>query len=290
MARRKRLPPRAPPESRNAKQTKAKSKYTLSVGLTVTAVLAFASILTALVVGRHVGGHAATQNRVDRTISALFAGIPQEGATLGKRTAPATMEVFIDLEDPTSRWWFREDLPAIIDAYVRTGALKLRYHAFKRNTYWPAVFVEQQTAALAAGAQDKLWNYIGTFFYEQGRELTRYVTESYLESIARQTPGLNLPRWHTDRHSGRSEEQTTTEDQVARTIGLHVTPAFRIGKTNGHMHIFTGRTTVQYPEQKHPIALIEASDIANAIQLLNHGKQIPPANQTRPEILSQRLE
>ncbi len=49
------------------------------------------------------------------------------------------MEVFIDLKDPTCRWWFREDLPAIIDAYVRTGALKLR------NTYWPAVFTRQQT-------------------------------------------------------------------------------------------------------------------------------------------------
>ncbi len=290
MARRKRVPPRAPHESPNAKQTKATPKYRLSVAFTVIAVLAFASILAALVVSRHVGGQAATQNRVNRTVGALFAGIPQEGAILGKRTAPVTMEVFIDLEDPTCRWWFREDLPAIIDAYVRTGTLKLRYHAFKRNTYWPAVFVEQQTAALAAGAQNKLWNYIDTFFYEQGKELTRYVTESYLESIARQTPGLNLLRWNIDRHTGRREEQTTTEDQIARTIGLHVTPAFRIGKTNGHMHIFTGRTMVRYPEQKHPIALIEASDIANAITLLDHGKQLPPASQTRPKILSQRLE
>src|SRR4029077_13700602 len=179
--------------------------------------------------------------------STQLAGIPQEGTTLGRRTAPVTMEVFIDLEDPTSRWWFREDLPAIIDAYVRAGALKLRYHAFKRNTYWPAAFVHQQTAALAAGAQDKLWNYIDTFFYEKGKQLTHYVTESYLDGIARQTPGLNLTRWHTDRHTGRREEQTTTEDQSARTIGLHVTPAFRIGKSGGRMSTFTGRTTIRYP-------------------------------------------
>jgi protein-disulfide isomerase len=257
-------------------------------------------ISAALVVGGHAGGPAtvgdrsgnqtATQNQIDRTISALLAGIPQEGVTLGKRTAPVTMEVFIDLEDPTSRWWFREDLPAIIDAYVRTGALKLRYHAFKRNTYWPAVFVRQQTAALAADAQDKLWNYIDTFFYEQGKELTHYVTESYLESIARQTPGLNLARWDTDSHTGRREEQTTADDQVARAIGLHVTPAFRIGKTGERMTIFTGRTTIRYPEQTHPIALIEAPDIANAIKLLDHGEPIPLASQTSPKILHQRLE
>jgi protein-disulfide isomerase len=290
MARRKRVPRRASHESQNAKQTKAGAKKVPSAGLAVAVVLAFAVISTALITGCDTGSQAATQTQIDRAVGALFAGIPQEGTTLGKRMAPVTMEVFIDLEDPTCRWWFREDLPAIVSAYVRTGALKLRYHAFKRNTYWPEVFVKQQTAALAAGAQNKLWNYIDTFLYEQGRELTHYVTESYLESTARQTPGLNLARWHTARHTDRREEQTTTEDQLARSIGLHVTPAFRIGKTGGRMHAFSGRITVRYPEQKHPIALIEAPDIANAIKLLNHGKQIPSANKTSPRILRRRLE
>ena len=279
-----------PHESQNAKRTRVRPKNALSRGLGATAVLAVAVISAALVVDHHASAQTATQTRIDRTVGVLFAGIHQEGVTLGERTAPVTMEVFIDLEDPTSRWWFRENLPAIIDGYVRTGALKLRYHAFKRNTYWPAVFVQQQTAALAAGAQDKLWNYIDTFLYEQGKELTHYVTESYLESIARQTPGLNLARWHADRHTGRREEQTTTEDQVASTIGLHVTPAFRIGKTGGHMTIFTGRTMIQYPEQKHPIPLIEAPDIADAVELLDHGEQIPSGNRASPQILYRRLE
>lgn len=252
----------------------------------LTIVVAFG----VLILTRHASSQAALEHSIDHKVSAQLTGIPQEGTILGRRTAPVTMEVFIDLEDPTSRWWFREGLPAIIDTYVRTGALKLRYHAFKRNTYWPAVFVKQQTAALAAGAQNKLWNYIDTFFYEQGRELTHYVTESYLEGIARQTPGLNLARWYTDRHTGRREEQTTTEDQIALAIGLYVTPAFRIGKTGGRMSILTGRTTIQYPEQKHPIALIEAPDIANAIKLLDRGEQIPLASQANPKILRQRLE
>ncbi len=256
----------------------------------IVALLTIVVAFGVLVLTRHASSQAALERGIDHKVSAQLTGIPQEGTTLGRRTAPVTMEVFIDLEDPTSRWWFREDLPAIIDTYVRTGALKLRYHAFKRNTYWPAAFVNQQTAALAAGAQDKLWSYIDTFFYEQGKELTRYVTESYLEGIARQIPGLNLTRWHTDRHTGRREEQTTTEDQSARTIGLHVTPAFRIGKTDARMSILTGRTVIRYPEQKHPIALIEAPDIANAIKLLDHSKQFPLASQAHPKILRQRLE
>jgi hypothetical protein len=256
----------------------------------IVALLTIVAAFGVLVLTRHTSSQAALERSVDHKVSTQLSGIPQAGATLGRRTAPVTMEVFIDLEDPTSRWWFREDLPAIIDYFVRSGTLKLRYHAFKRNTYWPAIFVKQQTAALAAGAQDRLWNYIDTFLYEQGKELTHYVTESYLEGIARQTPGLNLARWHTDRHTGRREEQTTTEDQSARSIGLYVTPAFRIGKTGGHMSDLTGRTTIQYPEQKHPIALIEAVDIASAIKLLDRGKRIPFANQASPKILHRRLE
>lgn len=256
----------------------------------IIALLAIVVVLGVLVLTRHSSSQAALEREVDRKVSAQLSGIPQEGATLGRRTAPVTMEVFIDLEDPTSRWWFREDLPAIIDAYVRTGALQLRYRAFKRNTYWPAVFVKQQTAALAAGAQDRLWDYIETFFYEQGPELTHYVTDGYLQRIARQTRGLNLAHWHTDRHTGRREEQTTAEDQVARAIGLYVTPAFRIGKTGGHMSVFTGRTNIQYPEQKHPIALIEAPDVANAIRHLDRGEQIPHVSQANPKILRRRLE
>jgi protein-disulfide isomerase len=258
--------------------------------MAIAALLAIVVAFGVFVLTRHASSQAALERNIDHKVSAQLTGIPQAGATLGRRTAPVTMEVFIDLEDPTSRWWFREDLPAIIDAYVRTGALKLRYHAFKRNTYWPTIFVKQQTAALAAGAQDKLWNYIDTFFYEQGQELTHYVNESYLDGIARQTPGLDLARWHTDRHTGRREEQTTTEDQSARAIGLYVTPAFRIGKTGGHMSVFTGRTNIRYPEQKHPIALIEATDIDSAIQLLDHGEQIPPTSQASPKILRRRLE
>lgn len=259
-------------------------------GVGVAALLTIVVASSVFLLTRNAGSQAAVEHEVDRKVSSQLSGIPQEGATLGRRTAPVTMEVFIDLEDPTSRWWFREDLPAIIDSYVRTGALRLRYRAYKRNTYWPAVFVKQQTAALAAGAQDRLWDYIETFFYEQGPELTRYVTEGYLQRIARQTPGLNLARWHADRHTGRREEQTTSEDQLARTIGLYVTPAFRIGKTGGHMSVFTGRTNIRYPEQKHPIALIEPFDVASVIELLGHGQQIPLASQAHPKILRQRLE
>jgi hypothetical protein len=258
-------------------------------------------ILAALIAGTAVfalRGHgssraaalSARNDRVDRTVSQLLGGIPQEGRYLGRPTALFTMEVFLDLEDPTSRWWFRERLPAIIDRYVRTGVLRLEYHAFKRNTYWPTVFVNQQTAALAAGAQNKLWSFIDTFFYEQQTELTHYVTESYLQGIAQQIPSLNLARWHAGRHTGRREEQTVSENQAALTLGLHVTPAFRIAKAGQPMRILTGRHMIRYAEQHHPIALLQTTDIASAIKRLEHGQPPSPSHSLHPAILSYRLD
>jgi Thioredoxin len=292
MGQRKKTPPRvaAKPEVARTRRTARWSRRRIRWPAGITGVLLAAAIPAALTMVDRTSSSAAVDRRIDREVGALLAGIPQNGSTLGSRTAPVTMEVFVDLEDPTSRWWFREDLPEIVEAYVRTGALKLSYHAFKRNTYWPAVFIKQQAAALAAGAQNKLWNFIYTFLYEQGSELTHYVSESFLRSIASQVPGMNLTRWQADRLTGRRQEQITAEDQAAKAFGLYVTPAFRIGKSSGPMSIFTGRRMVQYSEQHHPIALIEASDVVNAIELLAHDHSLPPTRRVSPEILTTRLE
>jgi protein-disulfide isomerase len=232
-------------------------------------------LILAAIVGTAVGfllrpgsSQAASEHRIDREVTKLLTGIPQHQSTLGRPTAPVTLQVFIDLKDPDSRSWFLTDLPAIIHDYVRTGTLKLEYRAYKTNTHSPQEFVKDQTAALAAGAQNKLWNFIYTFFHEQGSEFVTYATENYIHNIARQVPGLSLAQWQTDRHTGRREEQTTAEDQTARTLRLHVTPSFRIGLTGGPLHNYAGHSVIKYGEQ-HPIALPEASDIAQAINELD---------------------
>jgi hypothetical protein len=224
--------------------------------------------VAALAVWGHTGGGRADARRDDDVVGTLLAAIPQEGITLGKRTAPVTLEIFADLKDPDCRFWFKHYLPAILRDDVRAGVMKIEYHAYKTNTYYPAEFVREHTAALAAGAQDKLWNFVYIFYREQGNELASYATEGFLESVASQVPGLNLALWHADRHSGRREERTTAEDHTANAIGLHVTPSFRIGRTGGAMKDFSGRTIIQFAGQRHPIALITAGDIAKAIRAL----------------------
>ena len=255
---------REPENPQATKPTASPSRRALSVRIAITGVLAATTILGTLALLSHTSSRAEHETRTDHEVSALLAGIPQERSTLGRRTAPITLEVFADLKDPDCRYWFVKYLPAILRENVRTGALKLEYHSFKTNTYYPGEFVKQQTAALAAAAQNKLWNFIDIFYREQGAEFASYVTESYLSNIARQVRGLDLAQWHTARHTGRREEQTTTEDRSARILGLHVTPSFRIGRTAGPMADFSGRTVIKFKAQ-HPIALIDAGDVAKAI-------------------------
>ena len=64
--------------------------------------------------------------------------------------------------------------------------MQVVYRAFETATRDPNVFKTQQVAALAAGQQQKFWNFAELFYHEQGDETTSYVTTSYLDGLAGQ--------------------------------------------------------------------------------------------------------
>lgn len=190
MAKRQRSMPRALPDSRAAQAAMRSGHANLALWF----VAAFTGVLVAVAVLGVVlvaGANPSRDSRIAREVSELLAGIPQEGQTLGSPTAPVTMQLFTELEDYSSGGWFVELLPAIIRELVRTNFLRIEYRAFKTNTIASETFVKQQAAALAAGAQDKLWNYVYTFYHEQGIEHTPYATDRFLENIARQVPAID---------------------------------------------------------------------------------------------------
>lgn len=270
----KRTMPRSWAEARVAGPTKQevlarRRALWLGAGLTGIVILA-AVVLTVLLVGSK-SRSAEREARIDRKVSTLLAGIPQEGRTLGLPSAPVTLQVFADLEDEDSQHWILKLLPAIIHVFVRTNILKIEYLSFKTNTIRPETFVKQQAAAIAAGAQNKLWNYIETFYHEQGKEYTRYVTEQYLDNIARQVPGLDTAQWHKDRNDGRRSEQVVGDDRMGRSDGIHVTPAYRLGLTGGRLKNFMGSEATtflsrRFVKQRHPTTFASAQDIAKAIK------------------------
>jgi hypothetical protein len=126
-------------------------------------------------------------------------------------------------------------LPWIIRDFVRSKVLQIQYRSLETDTLTQKVFLKQQAAALAAGEQDRMWNFIETFYHEQGQEYTPYVTAHYLDGIAGQVPNLDLSRWGRERNNAALLRQPAIEDGKARLQGFHDTPSFLIGRTGGPM-------------------------------------------------------
>jgi protein-disulfide isomerase len=164
-------------------------------------------------------------------VTALLGGIPQAGDTLGSPTAPVTLQYFGDLECPICKQFSDGALKPLIEKYVRPGKLKIEYRNLETATREPETFRTQQSAALAAGKQQKGWYYIELFYHQQGQEDTGYVTEKYLQQLAEQVPGLNLAKWTTDRGSGEFPNTLTADAQAANNEGFTGTPSFLLGKT-----------------------------------------------------------
>jgi protein-disulfide isomerase len=183
----------------------------------------------------------ATENKIPTTNAAKTAavsaveneisGIPQKGNVLGKPNAPVTMQYFGDLKCPYCKLFTTTALPNIIQHEVRTGKLKIEYKSMETATRNPPEFLRQQSAAYAAGAQNKAWYFIELFYHEQGDETERYSTESFLQGLAEQVPGLNLSQWHTDRKNEAFEAEVLKDEKEAREIGFEGTPSFMLGKT-----------------------------------------------------------
>lgn len=175
---------------------------------------------------------------IQKEVGALLIGVPQSTMALGQPAAPVTLQWFGDLECPFCKEFALGSLTPIIRRWVRGGQLRIEYLSMETATREPEVFKKQQIAALAAGMQNKLWYFIELFYHEQGEEDSGYVTDSYLQGLAQQVPGLDLSLWTEDRFDPELVNQIGTDKQIAKRERFRGTPAFLIGRTGGAMFKF----------------------------------------------------
>jgi protein-disulfide isomerase len=199
-------------------------------------------LIAAVAVAASGGSSVAKQQQVtpqgpdaaSRTYS-LLAGIPQRGSVLGYRNAPVSLQFFGDLQCLDSRWVMLGALPFLIRRWVRAGKLQIRFRSLETDTRdaggW-FEFREQQSAALAAGKQGKLWNFIDVFYRDQGPEFTGYADEAFLDQIAQQA-GLDTERWEKEWVPEEWVAQIEADEGLALTKGLESTPSFLVGPTGG---------------------------------------------------------
>jgi len=205
------------------------------LGIVVTVVVVAIVIVLVATGGKSktIAPQSAEASKVASTVVSEIGGIPQSTNTLGSPTAPVTLVYYGDLECPICKDFTLGALPQIIQKWVRTGKVRIEYRSLETATREPETFKTQQTAALAAGQQAKMWDYIELFYHEQGEESSGYVTESYLQGLAKQVPGLNLSQWTVARNNSAYANQILADGQAASGAGFTGTPSFQIGKTGG---------------------------------------------------------
>jgi len=197
-------------------------------------VLAAVVVVVALVLvnsgGSKKGGiQSGTQaNGTVTAVDQLLNGIPQSGATLGNPNAPVTMTYYGDLKCPVCQaFTLQGGFSQLVSNDVRSGKVKVVYSAFCTATCSgpdPNEFPTQQAAALAAGRQERFWQFAELFYHQQGSETDAYVTEAFLDGLARQITGLNFGQWQAARNDPALASQVNSEQSQGRAVGVPGTP------------------------------------------------------------------
>ncbi|HEX4107772.1 MAG TPA: thioredoxin domain-containing protein [Solirubrobacteraceae bacterium] len=220
---------------RAAEAAAAQRKRLYMLGGAVLIVVAILAVV--IVIASSNNNHALQKGKAANAtvsqVSSLLAGVPQNGNTLGDPSAPVLVEYFGDLECPVCKAFTSGTLPQVIQDEVRTDQVKIEYRSLETATQDPTIFTTQQTAAEAAGAQNKLWDFVELFYHEQGEEDSGYVTETYLRGLASQVPGLNFSTWLSDRQQSKYSNIVVQDQQVANAQGFGSTPTFVIQGPKG---------------------------------------------------------
>ncbi|MBV9817243.1 MAG: thioredoxin domain-containing protein [Solirubrobacterales bacterium] len=186
------------------------------------------------------------------TVGGVLTGIPQQGNTLGSPTAKVTMTEYGDLVCPVCRSFALGPEQQLIANEVRQGKVKIVYKALETasQTANDQMFVPGQTAALAAGQQKLGWNYILLFYHEQGDETQSYVTDDFLDGLARQIPGLDYSRWSADRNSSSLVTQVRSDLQAAENASFDQTPTIVLSGPKSQAQPIVGLTSYAVLQSK----------------------------------------
>jgi protein-disulfide isomerase len=174
--------------------------------------------------GGEGGGDAENLKDVS-AVDSLVSGVPQNGMTIGKPSAPVELIEFGDLQCPVCKAYSEEILPQVIENKVDSGEAKINFQNF-------TIIGEQSApagaAAIAAGEQGRGWNYLELFYRNQGKENSGYADDAFLTAVAKASGVKDIAKWEQERKSKKITDKVTASTEQAQTYGFTGTPSFAI--------------------------------------------------------------
>ncbi len=190
----------------------------------ILAVAIVAIVVVVLVSGSGDSNDTVPSEQEGEQTASLFEGIAQSDVTLGNPDAKVTLYEFADLQCPFCRDFTTGSFPQIVDKYVKGGDVKI---VFRNLTFLGPDSVTAARAAAAAGAQNKLWEFVDLFYKNQGPENSGYVTDAFIEDLAGQI-GLDVEKLTADMSAPLVEQQLGEAQQQAAKFKINSTPSFLI--------------------------------------------------------------
>ena len=179
----------------------------------------------------------------EAALAERFGGIAQDGAALGRPDAPYTLVEFADLQCPFCARFDRDVLPAVIERFVRPGKMRIELR--------PVAFLGPDSstgaaATVAAGEQDRMWQFADLWYRNQGTENSGYATPEFVGRIAR-AASLEFDRWQRQSNTPELKSILESNARAAHTARISGTPQFRLGPTGGTLTPFASRNTGRAP-------------------------------------------
>ncbi len=126
-----------------------------------------------------------------------------------------------------------EIMPSVIPRYVRSGKVRVEAR--------PIVVIGPDSergvrGALAAGEQNRLFNFAQILYYNQGPENGGWLNDSIVEDAAASIPRLGVPAFLQARDSAAVRARAKRFEDEANAEGVSGTPTIYVGKPDGKVH------------------------------------------------------
>jgi protein-disulfide isomerase len=225
----------APPPVRSTSGRRASPKVLAAAAGAIALVAVAAALAFALTGGSSSPSSSSTAvtplpDAAD--VTRLFKGIPQRGTVLGNPKAPVTMVEYIDLQCPICRAFETDVMTSIIPRYVRPG--KLRVIARPIAFIGPDS-VRGRLAALAAGQQNRFFEFTQLLYDNQGAENSGWLNDIVIGSAYSSIPGFDRAVADNARAQSVVASQASRFDQEAEADNVEGTPTVLVGKTGGKL-------------------------------------------------------
>jgi protein-disulfide isomerase len=206
--------------------------------LTLAAFGAVAVIVALIVISQSGGGGGSSSPPANVTgtaqVDAQLKGLDQSGAVLGSSSAPTTVIEYGDPQCSSCKFFSENVAPQLISSQVRGDTVKYEFRPFLiiGPDSKPAM-----RGALAAGEQNRFWNFLQLFYLNQGGENSGYVTDSFLTGLAKAAGVPDIGKWNTDRNDPKWNAVIQQGSSQADSFGFTGTPSIVVQGPNGQRPI-----------------------------------------------------